>query len=64
MPQLGESKYIDELNAEAQKSFGKNYVDPYRISKINDYWTGVTSRRLYKPMRSLNFSCYINRKKN
>ena len=27
MPQLGESQYIDELNAEAQKEFGKKYVD-------------------------------------
>ena len=27
MPELGESKYIDLFNAEAQKEFGKNYVD-------------------------------------
>ena len=27
MAQLGESKYLAELNAEAQKEFGKNYVD-------------------------------------
>ena len=27
MAQLGESKYIDELNIESQKDYSKNYVD-------------------------------------
>ena len=48
MPQLGESKYIDELNAEAQKSFGKNYVDLTESQRLTIIGR-VTGRRLYKP---------------
>ena len=48
MPQLGESKYIDELNAEAQKEFGKKYVDLTEDQR--KLIAGrLTGRRVYKP---------------
>ena len=47
MAQLGESKYIDELNAEAQKEFGKNYVDLTEDQR-NTILRRVTSRQAYK----------------
>ena len=48
MPQIGESQYIDDLNAEAQKSFGKNYVDLTESQRLT-IMGRVTGRRLYKP---------------
>ena len=48
MAQLGESKYIDELNAEAQKEFGKNYVDLTEDQR-NTISSRTTARRAYKP---------------
>jgi len=46
--QLGESKYIDELNAEAQKEFRKNYVDLTEDQR--KLIAGrLTGRRVYKP---------------
>ena len=47
MAQLGESKYIDELNAEAQKEFGKNYVDLTEDQR-NTIIRRVTARQAYK----------------
>ena len=48
MPQLGESQYIDELNAEAQKEFGKKYVD--LTDDQRKLITGrLTGRRQYIP---------------
>ena len=47
MAQLGESKYIDELNAEAQKEFGKNYVDITEDQR-NTVLRRVTARQAYK----------------
>ena len=48
MAQLGESKYIVELNAEAQKEFGKNYVDLTEDQR-KTILGRVTARRAYKP---------------
>ena len=47
MAQLGESKYIDELNAEAQKEFGKNYVDLTEDQR-KIISSRTTARRAYK----------------
>jgi hypothetical protein len=48
VPQLGESKYIAELNAEAQKSFDKNYVDLTEDQR-KLIQSRLTGRRVYKP---------------
>ena len=48
MAQLGESKYIDELNAEAQNEVGKNYVDLTEDQR-NTISSRTTARRAYKP---------------
>jgi len=45
--QLGESKYIDELNIESQKDYSKNYVDLTEDQR-NTILRRVTARQAYK----------------
>ena len=47
MAQLGESKYIDELNIESQKDYSKNYVDLTEDQR-NTILRRVTARQAYK----------------
>ena len=66
MAQLGESKYIDELNAEAQKEFGKNYVDLTEDQR-NTIIKRVTSRQAYKkvdPSKNQNLLIQSKTEKN